>query len=154
VLWNEFEALKEMYQKKWKLMKKSLPAEMAIFLKKSFLTVDFGLGQIELKNTAVWAVAVNSDNFFVADNNSKKFITLVKELKKLKDNDKDTANLKQRIKEFDVNSLKVRDFQVEIRFPYLNMRFIRGIKKSGYVDPDLSCSCDSCLKVVLKQDFI
>ncbi len=126
------------------------------YLKNSYAVLSCSTGQqIPLDSINAQSIAVSSPGSFTPNKASKSLIEHVRLLQVLKKETeisrKDERNRVEKwLKEFDRQKLEFEDHRLEIRFPFLKTDFIQEIKRSPFVDPDLTSMGMASIRVVLK----
>lgn len=125
------------------------------YLKKSYPVLNCSTGQIPLDSLDANSIAATSPGSFVPTKASKSLIEHVRCLEHLKKETEISRKTERRrvekwLKEFDRQKLEFREHRLEVRFQSLKIDLVQEIKRSPFVDPDLTSMGLASIRIVLR----
>lgn len=125
------------------------------FLKESYPVLSSLSGHISLDGLDVQTIASSSPGSFVPNEASKSLIAHIRLLESLKkDNEAsgktERGRVEKWLREFDRQKLEFEEHQLEVRFASLRMDLIQEIKRSSFVDSNLTSVGLVSIRIVLK----
>jgi len=129
--------------------------ELKSFLKKSYAVLTCPKGQINLDSTDFRTIALESPESFIPNHASAAILKCLKDLEDIKKEFGEEARLEKKrlekkLQEFDANELNLEEHQLEVRFASLSVKCIQAIKRSSFVDSNLTSMGLASIRVVLK----
>ncbi len=146
----------ERSKKVWEDFKQSFQdPSLKAFLTDSSPVLSCINGQIPLDGLDISSVATSSPGSFIPNRASKSLIEHVRLLESLKKETEATAKaergrIEKWLREFNRQKLDFAEHRLEIRFATMRMDFIQVIKRSPFVDSNLTGMGLASIRVVLK----
>lgn len=132
----------------WEKLKSEVKLEsMELFLQQSYLVVRSEGDQMPIDITDPFEVANQYPDMIEQDKYGIQYLGQIQEYKRTKSNE-----VAQNMRSIDCDKLRIKGHTVELRFPTVNMNFIRRIKRSSYVDKNETLMSDVSIRVVLDVD--
>jgi len=149
--WEAFLQKKQLYEQAWNSLKDDFTGDDREFLDASYLVITYKHHQIDFSVNDVISIAMNSV-FIIKDRNSMRLIELADEYKRVKDRNSELAkNVLLEMHKVDTKDIEIVNLRVEIRFPTVAMERIQRIKRSKYVDQELTDMTRVSIRVILKE---
>lgn len=153
---NTFMEYGEHCKKVWENFKQSFhDSRLKAYLKHAHAVLSCVSGQISLDALDANAIATSSPGSFIPNRASKSLIEHVRLLENLKKETEvsvktERSRVEKWLREFDRQKLGFEDHRLEIRFASLKMDLIQEIKRSSFVDFNLTSMGLASIRIVLR----
>lgn len=153
---HDFTTYSERCKEVWQKFKESFhDPRLKTYLKHAHAVLSCASGQIPLDGLDISSVAMYSPQSFTPNRASKSLIEHVRLLESLKKETEATAKaergrVEKWLREFHREKLEFEEHRLEIRFASLKVAFIQEIKRSSFVDSNLTSMGLASIRVVLK----
>ena len=153
---DSFMAYGERCRKVWCEFQDSFhDSRLKTYLKHAHAVLSCASGQIPLDGLDACSIAMSSLGSFISSRASKNLIEHVRLLESLKKETEATAKtergrVEKWLRKFNRRKLEFEEHRLEIRFASLKMDLIQEIKRSPFVDSDLTGMGPASIRIVLR----
>lgn len=151
--WDVFLRKKELYQQAWSNLRSEFADDDLKFLEKSYLMVTHRHYQISFSASDPVTIAIENPVFIKPNRSGEALISLAERCKKIRDrNSNEYKKLLAKLqKTASGDDIEFQEFRVSLRFPTVAMDRIQRIKRSKYVDQEITDMTRVSINVTLKE---